>query len=219
MIHNIKYRILIVDDHELVRKGLRQIINAENDMQVCGEATNVNQAKKMCKVLKPDLAIVDISLPDGNGLDLIKTLLNWQPELKILVLSMYDDELFAERALNSGALGYINKQDSAEKILEALTRISTGKIYVSSQITERLLKRISPKEPNKNTSSVSLLSDREIHVYEQIGNGKKTSEIAKQLNLSVKTVETYRRNIKNKLKLTSGIELARSAVLWSLDSH
>jgi len=214
-----QYQIFIVDDHELVRKGLVQLINSEENLEVCGEATTVYQAKQMKRYLEPDIAIIDISLPDGSGLDLIKNLHQWRPEMKIIVLSMYDDELFAERALNNGALGYVNKQDSAEKLLQAIKQVIMNKVYVSQKMTERLLRKISTKTKSTSVSLIELLSDREIEVFELIGSGKTTSQIAEMLNLSVKTIDTYRSNIKQKLQLGSGAELTRSAVLWSLENH
>jgi DNA-binding NarL/FixJ family response regulator len=214
-----KIKVFIIDDHELVRQGLRTLISSEDDLEVCGEAANVCQAKQLKQSIEPDLAVIDISLPDGSGLDLINNLHQWRPEMRIIVLSMYDDELFAERALNSGAMGYINKQDSANKLLEAIRQVLDNKVYVSPKITDRLLKRFSNSAQNVNRSPVDLLSDREIQVFELIGNGKKTAEIAEQLNISVKTIETYRSNIKQKFNLTSSAELTRSAVLWSLENH
>jgi len=212
-------KIFIVDDHELVRKGLVQLINTDENLDVCGEAANVYQAKQMKQILKPDLAIIDISLPDGSGLDLIKNLHQWRPEMKIIALSMYDDELFAERSLNNGALGYVNKQDSAEHLLDAIKHVISNKVYVSPKMTERLLSKVSSQIKSTDFSPMALLSDRELEVFELIGNGKKTSQIAKMLNLSVKTIDTYRSNIKQKLQLDSGAELTRSAVLWSLENH
>lgn len=213
----VKRNIFIIDDHELVRKGLRQIINSEDDLQVFCEASSVSQVIQLKQTIKPDIAIVDISLPDGSGLDLIKNLHQWRPSLKIVVLSMYEDELYAERALNNGAMGYVNKQDSADNILTAIRQVLNDKIYVSPKITETLLKRFSNK--TSTPSLIGSLSDREIQVFELIGDAKKTSEIAEMLHLSVKTIDTYRSNIKQKLNLSSAAELNRAAVLWSLENH
>ena len=214
-----KIKVFIIDDHELVRQGLRTLISSEDDLEVCGEAANVCQAKQLKQSIEPDLAVIDISLPDGSGLDLINNLHQWRPEMRIIVLSMYDDELFAERALNNGAMGYISKQDSANKLLEAIRQVLDNKVYVSPKMTDRLLKRFSHNAKNDARSVVDLLSDREIQVFELIGNGKKTAEIAEQLNISVKTIETYRSKIKQKFNFTSSAELTRSAVLWSLENH
>jgi len=215
-----KRNVFIIDDHELVRKGLRQLINGEKDLQVCCEASCVHQVIELKKSITPDIAVVDISLPDGSGLDLIKNLHQWRPSLKIIVLSMYEDELFAERALNNGAMGYINKQDSADNLLDAIRQVLNNKIYVSPKMTESLLKRFSSNPKLSSTPSMTgLLSNRELQVFELIGSGKKTSQIAETLNLSVKTIDTYRSNIKQKFNLSSAAELTRAAVLWSLENH
>jgi len=214
-----KKQVFIIDDHELVRKGLRQLLNGEKDMQVCGEAASASQAIALKQSLNPDIAVVDISLPDGSGLDLLKNLHQWRPSMKMIVLSMYDDDLYAERALNNGAMGYINKQDSAENLVHAIRQISKNEVYVSPNMTERLLKRFSNNPQLQDSSPLALLSDREIQVFEMIGNGKKTSQIAETLHLSVKTIDTYRSNIKQKLNLKSAAELARRAVLWSVENH
>ncbi len=210
--------IFIVDDHELVRQGLRLLINNETDLQVCGEAASVYQAIQMKQNLSPDIAVIDISLADGSGLELVKNLHLWRPEMRIIVLSMHQDELFAERSLQSGAMGYINKQDSASKILEAIRCVAQGKIYLSPKMTERLLGQFSKQNQPKQISTFDLLTNRELEVFQLIGKGTGTSQIAEQLKLSVKTVDTHRANIKKKLKLTSAAELARAAVLWSIEN-
>ncbi|WJG09169.1 response regulator transcription factor [Aliiglaciecola sp. LCG003] len=213
-----KKQVFVIDDHELVRQGLKQLINGEPDLQVCAEAASVKEVSKLKKTVKPDLAIVDISLPDGNGLDLVKQLRRWRPAMPIIVLSMHDDELFAERALNFGALAYINKQNSAEKLLIGIREVLNNKIYVSSLINERLLRRITGKTDCTSLSPLTSLSDRELQVFEGIGRCKKTKVIAADLNLSIKTIETYKSNIKRKLNLQSGEELTRAAILWSVES-
>ena len=212
-------KVFIVDDHELVRQGLRQLIDGEIDLQLCGEASNVREALKMRTLLKPDVAIIDISLPDGNGLDLIKQLHSWQPQMRIIALSMHDDELYAERALNNGASGYINKQDSAQKLLVGIRRVINNKIFVSSEIRKRLRQQQSNHTPSKNNNTILKLSDRELQVFDFIGRGMKTTEIADKLKLSVKTIETHRRHIKDKLSLTSGTELVRAAIMWTLEKQ
>jgi DNA-binding NarL/FixJ family response regulator len=212
-------KVFIVDDHELVRQGLRQLIDGESDLQFCGEASNVKDALKMRTSLSPDVAIIDISLPDGNGLDLIKQLHSWQPQMRIIALSMHDDELYAERALNNGASGYINKQDSAQKLLVGIRRVINNKIFVSSVIRKRLQQQQSNYTPSKNNNTILKLSDRELQVFDFIGRGMKTTEIADKLKLSVKTIETHRRHIKDKLSLTSGTELVRAAIMWTLEKQ
>lgn len=212
-------KVFIVDDHELVRQGLRQLIEGEIDLKLCGEAANVSDALKMRASLKPDVAIIDISLPDGNGLDLIKQLHNWQPKMRIIALSMHDDELYAERALNNGASGYINKQDSAQKLLVGIRQVIKNKIFVSPKITKRLKQRESTNISSEKNSRILKLTDRELQVFSSIGEGMKTKDIAKNLKLSIKTIETHRRHIKDKLSLTSGIELVRAAIMWKLESQ
>lgn len=212
--------IFIIDDHELVRQGLRQLINGEVDLQLCGEASNVKDALKMRATLNPDVTIVDISLPDGNGLDLIKQLHRWQPKMRIIALSMHDDELYAERALNNGASGYINKQDSAQQLLKGIRQVINNKIFVNSEITKRLQKQeqLSHHTPSIKKSTIVKLSDRELQVFDFIGRGMKTKDIASKLKLSTKTIETHRRHIKDKLSLTSGTELVHAAIMWTLEN-
>ncbi|WP_168427363.1 response regulator [Candidatus Colwellia aromaticivorans] len=212
-------KVFIVDDHELVRQGLRQLIEGEIDLKLCGEAANVSDALKMRSSLRPDVAIVDISLPDGNGLDLIKQLHSWQPQMRIIALSMHDDELYAERAINNGASGYINKQDSAQKLLVGIRQVINNKIFVNPEIAKRLKQREPNYIPCEKNSSILKLTDRELQVFDLIGKGMKTKDIAKNLKLSIKTIETHRRHIKDKLSLTSGTELVRAAIMWTLESQ
>jgi DNA-binding NarL/FixJ family response regulator len=211
-------KVFIVDDHELVRQGLRLLIESEADLKLCGEAANISDALKMRSSLMPDVAIIDISLPDGNGLDLIKQLHNWRPKMRIIALSMHDDKLYAERALNNGASGYINKQDSAQKLLVGIREVINNKVFVSPEVA----KRLKQPEPNsissEKSNSILKLSDRELQVFDLIGKGVKTKDIANNLKLSIKTIETHRRHIKDKLSLTSGTELVRVAIMWSLET-
>jgi DNA-binding NarL/FixJ family response regulator len=211
--------VFIVDDHELVRQGLRQLIEGEIDLKLCGEASNVSDALKMRSSLKPDVAIVDISLPDGNGLDLIKQLHSWLPKMHIIALSMHDDEIYAERALNNGASGYINKQDSAKQLLIGIRQVLKNKIFVSPKIDKRLKQQALENAPNEKNNNTLKLTDRELQIFELIGKGTKTKNIANILKLSIKTIETHRRHIKDKLSLTSGTELVRAAIMWSLESQ
>ena len=213
------HNIFIVDDHELIRQGLCQLVNGEIDMHICGEAANVHGALKMRKTLTPDLAIVDLSLPDGSGLDLIKQLHNWDPGMHIIALSMHDDELYAERALNCGARGYINKQDSAHKLLVGIRQVMNNKIFVKPEITEKIRKKSSIKTTNKNVLSMDILTNRELQVFESIGQGISTKKTAQLLNVSIKTIESHRRHIKDKFNLYSGIELTRSAILSYLEKN
>ena len=209
-------RIFVVDDHPLIRYGLRQLLETEVLLEVCGEAESIADSLVGIKECSPDLVIVDISLPDGSGLDLIKRIHAVTPGLPILVSSMHDERLLAERALRAGAMGYVSKHEAPEHLVEALLKILGGKVYVSKAITERVLKQTY----SKNTAEPSLslidnLSNRELEVFEQIGRGHSTVQIAENLKLSAKTIETHRAHIKKKLNLTSAIELTRQALQWS----
>lgn len=214
-----KHKVFIVDDHELVRKGLREMVSSAPDLEMCGDAACVADVSKLKNRIQPDVSIVDISLPDGNGLELVKRLHLWRPEMKIVVLSMHDDELFAERALQYGALAYINKQDSAEKLLTGIREVLKNKFYFSSDVTDRMLHRMSKKSVNNDPSPIAQLSNRELEVFESIGRGKSTKAIAHDLKLSIKTIESHRSNIKKKLNLKSGADLTRRAILWFVESH
>jgi DNA-binding NarL/FixJ family response regulator len=211
-------KVFIVDDHELVRQGLKQLIEGEFDLEICGEASNVQEALKMRASLKPDVAIVDISLPDGNGLDLIKQLHTWQPNMHIIALSMHDDELYAERAINNGASGYINKQDSAQKLLMGIREVIHNKVFVTPEIAKRMQQNRPAHKSHARNSAISKLTDRELQVFDFIANGLKTTEIASKLKLSIKTIETHRRHIKDKMSLNSGTELVRAALMWKLEN-
>ena len=212
-------RIFIVDDHPLVRSGFHQLIAGEPDLSVCCEAGSVAEALEQLTVHEPDLAIVDISLPDGNGLDLIKRMRARAPHMGVLVASMHDEDLLAERALRAGAMGYINKQEAAEQVIGAIRQILKGRIYVSEAVAERLLRSVADHGGDVQHSPVEFLSDRELEVFDLIGRGLGTGDIAERLHLSVKTIETYRANIKKKLRLKTAAELSRSAIQWSLEGH
>jgi DNA-binding NarL/FixJ family response regulator len=179
----------------------------------------MSEALQLIKHCYPDLAIIDLSLPDGNGLELIKRINNRYPDIHILVSSMHDEDLFAERALRAGAKGYINKQEAGEQVIVAARQVLDGKIYLSPHMAERLLMEQSGNPHAPVLSPVEHLSNRELEVFELIGHGMSTSEIADKLHLSVKTIETHRANIKTKLGLCSAGELTRSAVKWTLDSY
>jgi DNA-binding NarL/FixJ family response regulator len=214
-----KVQIMIVDDHPLVRTGFRQLIESEPDLSVCCEAANIAQAVQQIMNTRPDLAIVDLSLPDGNGLDLIKRIHARHKDILILVSSMHDEDLFAERALRAGAKGYINKQEAGDEVIVALRQILAGNIYLSSHMSARLAQEVSGIARNPADSPVKHLSDRELEVFELIGHGLGTGEIASKLHLSVKTIETHRANIKSKLGLNSASELTRSAVQWAIETR
>ena len=211
-------KILIVDDHPIVREGLAARIARQPDLVVCGEAEDVADALELVKTTQPDLIIVDLSLKSGQGLDLIKRVKARFEDAKMLVSSMYDESLYAERALRAGALGYINKQEMSDKIVDAIRQVMDGKIYLSPPMTERLLQRAVGAAPQLVQSPIESLSDRELEVFKMIGTGKTTRQIAEELHLSVKTVETHRENIKTKLDIPNSAELSREAVQWVMEN-
>lgn len=211
-------RILIVDDHPLMRKGLAQTIADEPGMEVCGEAADINEALRKIEVLKPDIAIVDLSLGDGgNGLELIKDVMAMHPSVKILVSSMHDELLFAERVLRAGARGYVQKDEDTSTLLQALRRVNDGGVFLARPMMDRILESMTTSGELGARSPLDLLSDRELEVFEMIGRGMVTKQIAAKLDLSHKTVETYRENIKSKLRLSNATELTRSALMWILE--
>lgn len=207
-------RILIVDDHPVVREGLVQQINREPDLTVCAEASTAPQALDAAQRVKPDLILADINLPGRNGLELIRELHVLSPQLPVLVLSMHDESVFAERVLRAGGRGYVSKQLGAEKLAEAIRRVLRGEIYVSETVSTRLLDGLAGEQPGRVPSPVEKLTDKELEVFTLIGQAKETKEIARRLNMSTKTVEAHRGAIKKKLKLKTGPELTRHAVLW-----
>ena len=211
------YKVLIVDDHPIVREGLDRLLSREKDLVVCGQAEDGPQALKLLSSTNPDLAIVDISLASGNGLDLVRQMREKDTGIRILVSSMHDESLYAERALRAGARGYINKQQATENIVEALRRILDGRIYLSERMTDRFLSRVVDASQDPKRISVDRLSNRELQVMELIGNGLGTAEIARRMTLSVKTVETYRQRIRQKLSLKDGAALASFASQWVLE--
>jgi len=210
----IRQQLLIVDDHPMMREGLAQLINHETDLAVCGEAGSSSEALDLVEKLKPDLVLVDISLPDKSGLELIKDLHALHPGLPMLVISMHDESLHAERALRAGARGYIMKQEGGEKIMEAIRQALAGHIYVSNNMSARILETFSGRRSKASRSPIERLTDREFEVFSLIGQGVGTREIARRLSLSVKTVEVHRANIKQKLALKGATELVRHAVRW-----
>jgi len=205
--------VLIVDSYPLVREGLKRIIEALADFSVCGEAGSIRQARNLVKAKRPDIVIVDLSLQDGSSLELIQRLKNEYPEIKVLVCSMLDELLFAERAMSAGARGFVDKHEAAQHIPKALRQIRAGKLYLRSNLVEQLLYRSVGVRP-KPSSPMDTLSNRELEVFLLIARGHASSAIAKQLTISIKTVDTHRDKIKRKLGLTSAGELIRVAVLW-----
>ena len=206
-----KYRVLLVDDHPLLRKGLAELINQEPDLMVCGEAEEPPKAFEAVGSLNPDVALVDISLKGGNGLELVKNLKARYPDLPLLVLSMHDETLYAERALRAGSLGYIMKEEAIEKVLTAIRRVIAGEIFLSDRMKARLLNQLVGGRIKDGASSIDSLSDRELEVFRLIGEGRGTRQIAEELRLSVRTVEAYREYIKDKLDLKTGTELVQHA--------
>jgi len=211
-------RVLIVDDHPAVREALTIRIAAQPDLVVCGEAADPTEALRLAAATDPDVAVIDIALRTGNGIDLIKRLKARSDKFRAIVWSMYSEDLYAERALRAGAMGYINKEHATSEIIDAIRQVLDGKVYLSPAMTEKLLKRaIGHLGQDSGRAPIDTLSDRELDVFRLIGQGRKTQEIADQLHLSVKTVETYRDRIREKLDLKDGSELARCAVQWVLE--
>lgn len=212
-----KKQILVVDDHPLVRKGLKELINSEDDMEVCGEASGASDALQMIMKAKPDLVLLDLTLKEGSGLELIKQVRSTQTTVKILVSSMHDESLFAERVLRAGAMGYVHKHEATELVVGAIRDVLKGKIYLSEGMADRMLHSLAGLHQDMGQPLIDLLSDRELEVFELIGQGKSTREIAEKFKLSVKTIETHRESIKRKLNLDTGTELVRRAVQWVLE--
>ena len=209
-----KQRILIVDDHPIVREGLTTIINEQTDLVVCGEAEDAQTALEAVGTLRPDLMIVDVSLKGINGIELVKLIQRRYEKIPILVLSMHDESLYVERVLRAGARGYIMKQEGTEKVVTAIHKILGGDIYVSEAMRKKLLRTFQESQPETSGPSVERLSDRELEVFRLIGQGYGTRQIADTLHVSVKTVNTYRQHIKEKLKFETGSELLRHAIQW-----
>jgi DNA-binding NarL/FixJ family response regulator len=209
-----KRTILIVDDHPIVRQGLAQLINQENDLLVCAQAEDAHQAMQAIRESGPDMVIVDISLKETSGVELIKDLKIQYPDLPVLTLSMHDETVYGERALRAGARGYIMKQEATEKVVTAIRRVLAGEVYVSDGMAAKMVSKLVGGPGRKTGSPVECLSDRELEVFRMLGEGYNTREMADKLHLSVKTIETYRAHIKDKLALQDASELLRSAIQW-----
>lgn len=207
-------RVLLVDDHAVVRFGIGQLVNREPDLQVCGEEEDASKALSAIDNLKPDLVIADISLKDSSGLELMRNIKAQYPKLPILVVSAHDESIYAEIAFRAGALGYLMKEEALEKVITAIRRVLSGAIYVSDSLAAKMLQRQVRGQTDINQSPVKSLSDREMEVFQLIGQWKKTREIAEELHLSVKTIEYYREQIKRKLDLKSAGELTHYATSW-----
>jgi DNA-binding NarL/FixJ family response regulator len=213
-----KRTVFIVDDHPIIRQGLALLINREPDLTVCGDAEEAASALRLIEELKPDLVVVDISLSGPDGLDLLKSIRARDANLPVLILSMMDELLYAERGLRAGANGYIMKQQATEQVLVAIRRILGGEIYLSERMANKMLHLFVGGSPTQQSSPVADLTDRELEVFRLIGEGHGTRQIADQLHLSIKTVESYQAHIKDKLLLKNGRELVQRAIQWNVGS-
>jgi DNA-binding NarL/FixJ family response regulator len=213
-----KSRVLIVDDHPLVRHGLAELIEDDPKLEVCGEAADAEEALRQVEATHPHVVVVDISLKSGHGIELIEQIKARHEHVRMLVSSVHDESLFAERALRAGAMGYVNKQEATETVIGAIHQILRGEIYLSEDMANRLLKTVVGGEP-LDEDPIKSLSNREIEVFEMIGQGLATKEIGKKLHLSPKTVETHREKIKSKLNLASSTELTHRAMQWVMENR
>lgn len=208
-------KVLIVDDHPIVREGLISLIEEEEDITVCGSAENIPETIKAIQALEPDMVTVDISLQDASGLDLIKDIKDKFPNLPVLALSVHAESFFAERAIRAGAKGYITKQEATKNVIMAIRKVLDGGLYLSQEMNDKLLSSLfDDSKSDANISPINRLTDREFEVFSLLGHGKGTRQIAEQLYVSAKTVETYRLRIKEKLKIETNSELLRYAFQW-----
>jgi len=215
----IKTRILIVDDHPVVREGLESILDHEQDFQVCGQAEDITGALEAIAEAKPDIAIVDISLKKSDGIELTKTLKARYPEIAVIVLSVHDESVYAERVLLAGAKAYLMKDAVSEHIVKAIRKVLRGEIYVSDAVSNKFLHIIAGDKAGEAKTAIDSLSDREFETFRLIGQGYKASQIATRLHLSVKTIETYRTRIKEKLRLENAAELLQYSISWSKNQN
>lgn len=214
--------IMIVDDHPLVREGLITLISNQRDFCLSGEASGIAEARELVRETHPDVVIVDLTLKDGNGITLIKELKEQYEGIKVLALSMHDETVFAERALRAGASGYVSKHEASRTIIQAIRTVLDDKLYLSERMMNRVLSRAvgsKQPQPQEQRSPVERLSNREIEIFEMIGHGLTSRQIAQQLDLSQRTVDTHRENIKDKLELKNAVELTKHAVQWVLENH
>ena len=207
-------RVLLIDDHPFMRAGLAQLINAQSDLMVCGEAGNPSEAFRSLAKVKPALVLSDLTMPGRSGLEFIKDLKAAEPDLAVLVVSMHDEVVFAERALRAGARGYIMKEAGGENLLAAIRQVLRGEVYVSPRMSSRILNDLSARRPRGSTSPIERLTDREFEVFQLIGQGKSTRDIAEQLHLSSKTVDVHRSHLKEKLELKDATAIIPHAVRW-----
>jgi len=209
-----KHRVFIVDDHHIVRFGLIQLMKATPDLEVVGEAEDAGTALAGIRQQKPDLAIVDLSLKESDGIELIEQIRNEIPSVKVLVLSMHEESVLAERALKAGAMGYIMKQEMNENLLQAVQKVLKGQVYVSGEMADRMLHRLVTSRGSEEASPVDQLSNREFEVFRLLGEGYRIGQVAERLFISVSTAEYHRANIRRKLGISNAAELTRIAVRW-----
>lgn len=209
-----RFRVFVVEDHPIVREHLSHLLNMQRDLAVCGEAVNLSEALEKMTIAMPDVAIIDISLRESNGLELLKAIRARGWNLPVLMLSMHEQALYAERAIRAGANGYVSKQEPSSVILAALRTIIAGRIHVSPEVSDLILKRLMGGMREGGISPVARLADRELEVFQMIGRGRGSKQIADALGVSVKTIETYRARIKEKLSISDAYELTRRAIQW-----
>ncbi|MDC7125856.1 MAG: response regulator transcription factor [Spirochaetales bacterium] len=209
--------VIIVDDHPIVREGFKKLNDSEKDLKVIGTAESSSEAAELIPKELPDIAMVDLSLKDRSGIELIKDLQAICPDVKILVVSLHDEEVYAERALKAGAKGFIMKAEAVDDIINAVKKVLNGEMYLSRAMQSRLIEKLAKGKINQQEDSVDILSDREFEVFQLIGRGLDSKSIAKKMQLSVKTVETYKSHIKIKLELSNSIELIQRAVEWKME--
>jgi len=213
--HTEPVRVFVVEDHPIMREGIELLVNEEPDMTICGNAERKEGAVEKIKSARPDVAVVDLVLPGRSGLDLIEDLRDQCPEVKIIVLSAHDEQVYAERALHAGAMGYVMKQEHTRKLLEGIRTVLKGEVYVSEQMSSALLRRFVKGGAGADPGTpADVLSDRELQVFRLLGKGLTTREVAEKLKLSVKTIETYREHIKRKLNLKNANQLLQRAIQW-----
>ncbi len=210
-----KRKLMIVDDHPIFRQGLADLVNQEQDIFVCGQADNAEIAMKTATKLKPDMAIIDISLKETSGFELIKNMKARYPNMPILIVSLHDEPIYAERALRAGATGYVTKRQATAEVVKAIRKVLDGQVYVSTSLAERMVRRLVTGTAKRGASPPECLSARELEVFRLIGRGYGTRQIAENLNLSGKTIETYRAKIKEKLSLQNALELVKYAIQWT----
>jgi DNA-binding NarL/FixJ family response regulator len=214
-----KSRVFIVDDHPLVREGLTNLINGQDDLVVCGEANDSAETINGISKTRPDVALIDISLKNESGLELVKALASRFPHVALIVLSMHDEALYAERALRAGARGYVMKHETSKSVLASIRRVLAGGVYVSERLVNKMALRVASSQEPAASSPVERLSDRELEIFRLLGQGRTTSQIAADLNLSLKTVQAYCARAKEKFGVSSLTELLRAAIRWDDANH